>query len=147
MVEENRVIFISSPEKADVPIPSESDLLASFDHVRQQKVTAYVDRTSETPLLSTWPTEGTITAVETLDTLGVTIWTLSNGVRVVLKPTDFKNDEILFIGDSDVDIETAKSAKMTAVACTWGFRSREELLAAGADIIIDKAEEILNILT
>ncbi len=96
LVDENRVIFISSPEKADVPIPSESDLLASFDRVRQQKVTAYVDRTSEAPLLSTLPTEGTITAVETLDTLGVTIWTLSNGVRVVLKPTDFKNDEILF---------------------------------------------------
>lgn len=96
LVDENRVIFISSPEKADVPIPRESDLLTAFDRVQQRQITAYVDRTSEAPLLSIVPAEGSITAVETLDALGVTIWTLSNGVRVVLKPTDFKNDEILF---------------------------------------------------
>jgi zinc protease len=60
------------------------------------QLTAYVDRTSEAPLLSTLPAEGTITGAQYLDPLGVTIWTLSNGLRVVLKPTDFKNDEILF---------------------------------------------------
>ncbi len=96
LIEENRVISVSSPEKPEVPIPKESDLLAVFERVSQKQVTAYVDRTSEKPLLSTLPTQGTITGEQYLDPLSVTIWTLSNGVRVVLKPTDFKNDEILF---------------------------------------------------
>jgi zinc protease len=94
--EENRVMLISAPEKAGVPIPKESDLLAVFDRVEKRQITAYVDRTSDAPLLSAPPAAGSITAEQTIDGLGVKVWTLSNGARVVLKPTDFKNDEVLF---------------------------------------------------
>ena len=51
--------------------------------------------------------------------------------------------ECAFIGDSDVDVKTAKNAGMTSVACSWGYRPVCEL--AGADVIIDRAEELLNI--
>ncbi|MBW8035476.1 MAG: HAD family hydrolase [Planctomycetes bacterium] len=57
------------------------------------------------------------------------------------------SDDFVVIGDSDVDIATAKSAQMLSVGVTWGFRSREDLAAAGADIIIDKPEEIFDLLT
>lgn len=53
--------------------------------------------------------------------------------------------EILFVGDSKVDMMTAKNAKMTACAVAWGFRSRDELLEAGADHIVETAEEILQL--
>ena len=51
--------------------------------------------------------------------------------------------ECAFIGDSDVDVKTAKNAGMTSVACSWGYRPVCEL--ADADVIIDRAEELLNI--
>jgi phosphoglycolate phosphatase-like HAD superfamily hydrolase len=57
----------------------------------------------------------------------------------------FEPSETAFIGDSDVDVYTAKNAKMTSVACTWGFRSREQLEACVPDYIIDNPTDILAI--
>ena len=50
------------------------------------------------------------------------------------------------IGDSGVDMQTAKNAGVRSVGCSWGFRSREELEEYGADHIIDRPIELLNIL-
>ena len=55
-----------------------------------------------------------------------------------------KKEETLYVGDSEVDVQTAKNADLQCVGVTWGFRDREELLSAGADFVIDKAEEILS---
>jgi phosphoglycolate phosphatase len=49
------------------------------------------------------------------------------------------------IGDSTMDIETARNAGMRAVAVTWGFHDRERLLAAGADQLVDEPEELLEL--
>ena len=54
-------------------------------------------------------------------------------------------DECLFIGDTNVDIFTAKNAGMTSIGVLWGFRDRAELQEAGADYIIASPEEILQI--
>jgi phosphoglycolate phosphatase len=54
-------------------------------------------------------------------------------------------DDFLFIGDSDVDIQTAKNAGIRSVGAAWGFRGRDELKAAQADIIIDSPREILDL--
>lgn len=54
-------------------------------------------------------------------------------------------DEILFIGDSKTDILTAKNAHMDSVGVLWGFRSREELEANGANYIVSNWEEILDL--
>ena len=50
-----------------------------------------------------------------------------------------------FIGDSDVDILTAKNAGMVSVGCDWGYRGREVLEASGADHIISSPEQLLEI--
>ena len=50
------------------------------------------------------------------------------------------------VGDSGVDMQTAKNASVRSIGCTWGFRSREELEAYGADIIVDAPLEILDVL-
>ena len=55
-------------------------------------------------------------------------------------------DETIYVGDSDVDVHTAHNAGLKCVGVTWGFRSREVLLNAGADYIIDKPMELINIL-
>ena len=54
-------------------------------------------------------------------------------------------EDAAFIGDSDVDIVTGKNAGMVTVGCAWGYRGRENLVAAGADYVIDHARELLNL--
>ena len=54
-------------------------------------------------------------------------------------------EDFLIIGDSTPDIQTAAAAKIRSVGVSWGFRSREELAEAGADIIIDRPAEILGL--
>lgn len=53
-------------------------------------------------------------------------------------------DETIYVGDSDVDMKTGKSAGVFTVGVTWGFRSREVLVEAGADLIADEAETLLE---
>ncbi len=53
---------------------------------------------------------------------------------------------VIFVGDSPVDIETARRAGMKSIGVTWGFRSRQELAAAGADLMADEPLEILHLI-
>ena len=55
--------------------------------------------------------------------------------------------QVLFVGDSGVDMQTAKNSAATGVGVTWGFRGREELESAGADFVVDRPEEILTIVS
>lgn len=54
-------------------------------------------------------------------------------------------EECVFVGDSGVDMQTAKNAGALAVGVLWGFRSEEELREAGADALVTRAEEISKI--
>ncbi len=54
--------------------------------------------------------------------------------------------EVLYIGDSDVDMQTAKNAHLRAVGCLWGFCTEETLRAENPAILINKPEEILRII-
>ena len=48
------------------------------------------------------------------------------------------------IGDSNVDIQTAKNAGIASIGCIWGFRGKEELIQAGADELAEKPEDLLK---
>lgn len=56
-----------------------------------------------------------------------------------------ETEAVVYIGDSDVDMQTGKAAGMTTVGVTWGFRSKEVLVAHGADYTIDKPKELIMI--
>ncbi len=93
---ENRVIMVGAPEKKDVEVPKESELNEVIKKVENEKLTAYEDKTSNLPLVEKIP-EGSKVISETENTdMNFTEWKLANGVKVILKPTDFKNDEVLF---------------------------------------------------
>lgn len=92
----NCVIVVTAPNKEGVKIPSEDQLKKIYADVQQMKVDAYVDKTTDKPLLATKPTGTTVMSEKKVDEFGITEWKLANGARVILKPTDFKNDEILF---------------------------------------------------
>jgi phosphoglycolate phosphatase len=67
-------------------------------------------------------------------------------VLKMLKELDVKPSKALFVGDSNIDIKTAKAAGIIGIGVNWGFRSEEELKRAGADFIINTPKELLNIL-
>ena len=92
----NRVVLVSAPEIEDVVIPSEVELLAVIDAAGDKELTAYEDTVAGSKLLPVTPNPGSIIAVSMVDEVGVTEWTLSNGARVILKPTDLRDDEIIF---------------------------------------------------
>jgi len=92
----NRLVVVSAPERDRSGLPSETKLAAIIKAAGGAPLTAYIDAVSTQPLLARLPSPGSVTTTSTNDVLGVTEWRLSNGVRVVLKPTTFKQDEILF---------------------------------------------------
>jgi len=94
----NRTIMVAAPERPDVVLPTDSALLAIFDRVKQSALVAYVDSAADQPLVAKLPVPGKVTKVSAIADLGITEWTLSNGIRVLLKPTDFKNDQVLLSG-------------------------------------------------
>ncbi len=66
--------------------------------------------------------------------------------REILHRTGTGPGEALHVGDSAVDMRTARAAGIRSVGVTWGFRAREELVGAGADALIDRPQELLNLL-
>lgn len=58
----------------------------------------------------------------------------------------FSKDEIMYIGDSESDVKTAKNAELKCIGCLWGFRDLKTLQEAGADYIVKKPKEILDII-
>ena len=67
-------------------------------------------------------------------------------VAQIVAEADVARDEVLYVGDSGVDMQTAVAADVRSVGVTWGFRSREELIAAGAVHLADRAEDILKLI-
>ena len=91
----NQIVVVQAPEKEKENLPSEAALLAAIKNAGNG-VTPYVDNTVNKPLIAQAPKAGTIVSQTKNDKIGVTTLTLSNGVKVVLKPTDFKNDQVVF---------------------------------------------------
>jgi len=96
LLNRNRLVAISAPESDKPTLPTEIKLAGVISTTDAAPLTAYVDTASNKPLLARLPSAGAVANTSTADTLGITEWTLSNGVRVVLKPTTFKQDEIVF---------------------------------------------------
>ena len=91
--EDNLVVNAFFPEKEGINYPTEAELLKVLNDVKAEKLTAYVDKVSNEPLIKEAPKAGKVVKTEE-GAFGSTVWTLSNGVRVILKSTDFKADQI-----------------------------------------------------
>jgi zinc protease len=77
-----------------VALPTEADVRAMMAEVEKAEVAAYAEEEVASSLMETLPAAGRVVSERQVPATGVTEWTLSNGARVVLKPTDFKQDEI-----------------------------------------------------
>lgn len=65
-------------------------------------------------------------------------------VLAIMEEVGFDWDQTFYIGDSEVDVETARNANIKCISCTWGFRTREQLLEAGAEHIIDSPLSLME---
>ncbi|THU39931.1 insulinase family protein [Niastella caeni] len=94
--QKNLFVYMSGPESMDTTaLPSEKDLLAIIDARAKADIKPYEEKAVATTLLSKEPKAGKVIAVTKYPLLGTTDYKLSNGVTVTLKPTDFKNDQII----------------------------------------------------
>lgn len=92
----SRVILAVSPEKPDLEVPTDADLRAAVERAEKVPVTAWADDAATRELMASDPEPGVVTNRRALDKLGVTVVTFGNGVEAWLRPTDFKNDEVLY---------------------------------------------------
>ncbi len=91
----NMVILNFNNEKEGNVYPTEQELLNAVKEARAEQIEAFVDNVKDEPLIAKMPKAGTIVKEERNETLGYTELTLSNGVKVALKPTDFKKDQVI----------------------------------------------------
>ena len=125
--EDNRVVSVTTPIKAGVVPPAEPALRQVLASAATIELKPWVSRVGPASLLDREPAPGSIATTVTHAPIGVTEWTLSNGVRVVLLPTKFSEDQIVFSAvssgglslASDADLIPAQTA--TQVVNSMGF--------------------------
>ncbi|MEJ0029441.1 MAG: insulinase family protein [Bacteroidota bacterium] len=92
---ETKLVILSGPEKADFKLPTGDELLQMAEKASSTEIKAYEEKALATSLMSTIPTGGKIIAEKTNEKVGYTELNLSNNIKVILKSTDFKNDQVL----------------------------------------------------
>ena len=98
--DDSRVIVITGPKKDNVAMPTEAAVLKTFGDVKMADLKPYQEKATIKNLVKPFKSEGKIAKTEQDSKLGTTTWTLSNGVKVTFKKTDFKDDEIVFTSRS-----------------------------------------------
>lgn len=98
--ENNIVIAITGPEKEELIYPSEEALLGVLAATRAETIEPYAGEAIDEPLVADPPTPGQVVRKERDEAMDASVWTLENGMQVILKKTDFKDDQILMSATS-----------------------------------------------
>ena len=113
---DNVSVLISGPQSinSDYRYPTSHDVISHFNRIMNAEQSPYIDQRANDRLLATEPVAGTIVNETFEESTGITTMTLRNGATVRLKPTTFKNNEVLFnafspggewaFGDSAADV-------------------------------------------
>ncbi len=132
LTDQNRVILVQSPESEKAQLPTEQVLRTWFT-TAGANITAYEDNAS-TPLMEKLPVAGKVASIKTDSTLMVTNVVLSNGVKVILKPTQFQEGQIILNGfafggtslAADQDFTSADlAAKVIGLSGVAGFNQTQ----------------------
>ena len=125
-VAENKLVILNGPDHSDFKMPTGDELLAFVANAEKRPVAAYEEKAIASSLMDKAPTGGSIASEKENKELGFTELTLSNGVQVILKATDFKNDQVLmnatrFGGQSLYDLkDNLNASSATAIVSTMG---------------------------
>lgn len=135
----NRVIMASLTEKEGVTQPTREALLAALTRAAAAPITPWTETLAAGGLVSTVPTPGRVTTRGRIEALDMTEWTLSNGVRVLLKTTDFKADEVLLSGFAPGGASLYPDARATAAELATTLIERG---GAGTFSVIDLQKKL-----
>ena len=116
VTDENLIISFQAPEDETVVLPTEAEAVAYLAAVKNEEIEASVEEAIRENLVEQAPKAGKIKKTAYNEILGTTEWTLSNGVRVVVKPTTFKQDEILFYAFSQGGNSLVATADLPSAA-------------------------------
>jgi zinc protease len=130
----SRVILAVSPQKAGVTVPTDAQLAAAIASADAVAVTPWADTASSAVLLARAPDPGSVAARREIPELGVTVVRFSNGVEAWLKPTDFKNDQVLFALTASGGSSLAAPEKYVEAQLATG---QVELSGAGGHRAVD----------
>ena len=125
--DENVAIALLMPDKEGLAKPSKEDILTAFTSAKAEEVTAYQETVSNEPLVPVAPAAGKVLSELKDPMSSSTVWNLSNGATVVIKKTDFKEDQILFSATSKgglslIGLDNIVNAKdLTTVATSGGL--------------------------
>ncbi len=101
ITEENLVAIVMAPENENITVPTENEILAVLKNKELANVTPYIDTYKEQELVEVESLQrGEIVHIKELDGVDAKELTLSNGIKIITKKTNFKNDEILFLAKS-----------------------------------------------
>ncbi len=95
---ENFFASVQGPEKSETPVPTSTSLLAAIEKISKAPIKAYEEKTIASSLLKSKPNAGTLTKETKNEALGYTELQYSNGTKVIIKNTTFKQDEIILTG-------------------------------------------------
>ena len=143
--DKNRVVLVAAPNKPEVKVPDATAMLAVFGKAATTTLAAFVDSSSDEPLVPKPPAPGRIVAERILPGTGIIEWTLSNGAHVLLKPTDFKADEVVFAaqspgGTSLLPDRDVLNADMSSVALPVGGVGQFSQITLGKKLAGKRAE-------
>ncbi|MDE6370278.1 MAG: insulinase family protein, partial [Duncaniella sp.] len=93
---ENRSVLVMAPEKDEITLPTPDQISEALAAVDAETIEAYTDNVKNEPLIAKAPVPGKIVSTRHDDQWDATVWTLSNGATVYVKPTKYKEDEIRF---------------------------------------------------
>ncbi|MFL6674591.1 MAG: M16 family metallopeptidase [Massilia sp.] len=153
-----KLVVYSGVERSDTPPPSGEQLLAAVTRAEQAQLTAHDEKALAAALMDKPPAPGSIVAEAHDKVLGLTRLTMSNGVKVILKPTDFRNDQVLmsavrFGGQAlfdDKDILNARYAN--AIVASMGLKDLSPIdlrkvlagKAVGVDVGIGSYTDVVS---
>lgn len=97
---DNVAVVVMGPDKEGLSYPTEAEILGTFENAARADLKPYDDKVSNEPLVSNLPPAGKIVSEKHDKKFDATVWKLSNGATVFVKPTDFKNDQIVMTATS-----------------------------------------------
>ncbi len=115
----NNVLIVTAPDKEGVSVPTKEEMLALIHKVREADIQPYEDTVVDEPLISHEITPGKVQKTEE-GMFGSTIWTLANGVKVILKPTDLRKEQVSMASRADGGISTLSDEDFRSAQAVLG---------------------------
>ncbi len=122
--DENGAVLAVSPQKQDVRVPTETDLKAALASAEATATTAWSDTAATGVLMANKPPPGSVESRRELPEIGVTVVRFKNGVEAWLKPTDFKNDQVLFTMEALGGVSLAPQEDYVEASLSDGYVGR-----------------------